>query len=112
MLAGEEPSLQVEGVAVGIPAGFAEPGDPARGRPTEELVLGDVAEDQQALAGEPDGPLGEREAGGEALDLRVGGEATCEFRGIDGGEIGRREGEGVFPRGSSMVCLVLGARAA
>ena len=72
VLAGHQPSLGVAGVAVGIVPAAAEHSQMAVRGPAQDLVVGDVREQQRLEGREPDRPFGPAEAGGQPFQPRRG----------------------------------------
>src|SRR5581483_516802 len=72
MLAGDEPSLAVAGVAVGKLRGRAIDRDLAGGLvPAQDAVVGDVAPQETAMVAEPDRSFRPSAAGGETLNRGI-----------------------------------------
>jgi hypothetical protein len=71
VLAGQQPSIAIEGEAVGVAAGLAvDLGSVRSGPPAVDAVVRDITEEQAAVLRYPDRPLSEPEAGAEPLFLR------------------------------------------
>lgn len=83
VLAGDQPSLLVPAVAVGVVGRLAEHRQRLVGRvPAQHPVVGDVAPDQRPVVAEPDRALGPAAPGGQPLQLgqgqHIGPEALVE----------------------------------
>jgi hypothetical protein len=80
VLAGDQASLAVEDVAVGVMARLAEGAEAVLFRPAFQLIGRDVAEDEEAaIARHPHRALGEFHVAGELAHLRGGIDAAREF---------------------------------
>jgi hypothetical protein len=71
MLAGQQPSLPIESIAVALAAGLAEDLMTLGLRPYVQGIIGDITEDELAVPTVPDRPFSERQAGGDLLHWRV-----------------------------------------
>ena len=79
VLAADEPSLAIDGVAVGVAGRLAEDADRAAALvEPHHAVVGNVGEDEIAPAGEVCRPLGPASAGPQPLDVRRAVEAVAE----------------------------------
>ena len=83
VMAGEETSLPIEGVAVRFFRRLAERLDAARRVPSAHVTGRDVAEDEEFAAGMPHRPLGELEPGAELLER--GGHRAARYHAVGEG---------------------------
>ena len=80
VLAGEQPALAIDGVAIGMATGVSKHRDrPIGFVPPQQSVIGDVAPDQVAPCGKPGRPFGPAATCPESIQPRVTHKARCKF---------------------------------